>query len=120
VIGEEKQRENKKSKTPRKPTAPKEAKDLLSYLHHLRFTGRQLCRTISTNIERDVIETVEIVNSAIQKGGSQKKKTTDLTKATSILERLTVKPEKGRRGDLKKIEKAMRAVKEALSSGKNG
>ncbi|MBI3581153.1 MAG: hypothetical protein HY098_03610 [Nitrospinae bacterium] len=108
-----------KPKTPAKPALSGKAKDLRSYLNNLRLTSKALCRTISSNIERDVIEAVELITTAPAKGGRKKNKKPDLAKATSILERLAVKPEKGRRGDLKRIEKAMRAVKEALSPDKN-
>ncbi len=111
-----------KPKTPAKPALSNKAKDLRSYLNNLRSTSKELCRTISSNIERDIIEAIEMVGGAPApaKGGRKKNKKSDLAKATSILERLTIKSEKGRRGDLKRIEKAMRAVKEALSPDKNG
>ncbi len=109
-----------KPKTPAKPALSNKAKDLRSYLNNLRSTSKELCRTISSNIERDIIEAVELITAAPAKGGRKKNKKPDFAKATSILERLTIKSEKGRRGDLKRIEKAMRAVKEALSPDKNG
>jgi hypothetical protein len=109
-----------KPKAPAKPALSNKAKDLRSYLNNLRSTSKELCRTISSNIERDIIEAIELVTAAPAKGGRKKNRKPDLAKATSILERLTIKSEKGRRGDLKRIEKAMRSVKEALSPDKNG
>jgi hypothetical protein len=113
--------ENQKQKAPAKAAQPNKAKDLVSYLNHLRSTSKELCKTLSSNIERDIVEAVEILNQPPQKSGRKKlNKKADLARATSILEELTIKPEKGRRGDLKKIEKAVRAVKDTLLSGKNG
>jgi hypothetical protein len=120
MIKDETSVETPKPKTPAKPEMSNKAKDLRSYLNNLRSTSKELCRTISSNIERDIIEAIEMAGAAPAKGGRKKNRKSDLAKATSILERLTIKSEKGRRGDLKRIEKAMRAVKEALSPDKNG
>lgn len=107
----------KKKKGPISDAADRR-KDVISYLSHLRTTGKELCRSISSDIEKDVIDAIELASAVQAKEGRKKNNSAALEKAASILERLTIKPEKGRRGDLKKIEKAMRSVKEALSHGK--
>ncbi|MBI3794222.1 MAG: hypothetical protein HY280_05785 [Nitrospinae bacterium] len=102
------------------PTYLAKTKNLLAYLHHLRSTSKELCHAISSNMERDILEIMEAVELAQQKADRRRVfKKSETTKATSILERLTIKPEKGRRGDLKKVEKTVSGLKTILLDPKD-
>ncbi len=89
-------------------------RELLVRLDHLRSATREVARAYLTNLEHDIIEIRETVASA---------KTPDGNKATfraigrmgEVLDDLTLKPHKGRRSDLKKVEKTIRTLQRVIS-----
>lgn len=111
-------------KTPK--TAPKAAeadktKDIRAQFEHLRSVIKGICQSLVANMERDILELIGLVNSGSPvKKGSVKIKPAKLKKAEALLSKLSVKPQKGRRSDLKKIEKTLEEIKEVLGKGQNG
>ncbi|MEW6683795.1 MAG: hypothetical protein AB1451_12870 [Nitrospirota bacterium] len=93
-------------------TAPQ--RDVLLRLDHLRSMAREIARSYLANIEHDIIEIRETVGST---------KTPDGYKATfraigrmgEVLDDLTLKPHKGRRSDLKKVEKTIRTLQRVIA-----
>lgn len=89
-------------------------RDVLLRLDHLRSMAREIARSYLANLEHDIIEIRETVGSA---------KTPDGYKATfraigrmgEVLDDLTLKPHKGRRSDLKKVEKAIRTLQRVIA-----
>ncbi len=93
--------------------------DILAELEHLRSITRDVCRSIAANIERDIVEVVDMITESGRQNDEQKIKVTDLEDVVETLNGLSLKPEKGRRGDLKKIEKAIQAIRKTFSKKKN-
>ena len=93
--------------------------DILAKLDHLRSLTIEVCRTYVANIERDIVKVEDMV-VAMQQQSRQKKKVpvSALDETAEILNTLSLKPQKGRRGNLKKIEKAVLTMKRILSQEK--
>lgn len=103
-----------------KPAVADKTKDLVARLEHLRSVTKEICRALTANRERDILELIELVNSGSSaKGGDGKIKSVKLKKAEVLLSRLSVKPEKGRRSDLKKIQKNLEGIREIFGKGQN-
>lgn len=108
-------------KTASKPARADKRMDILAKVEHLRTTTKEICRTFTANIERDILELIDLLSSGNPaKKGDRKIKPAELEKAEVLVSRLSVKPEKGRRSDLKKIEKTLEGMKEILGKGQNG
>lgn len=111
----------KKPPTPAKTQKPVSSRhdNLLVKLEHLRSLAHEVCRVYITNIERDIFEVEDLVNASRQLS-LRKKKThmSSLNETAEILNSLSLKPQKGRRSDLKKIEKAILTIKWVLSGKK--
>ncbi len=112
----------RQSPVPKPPkTVPKRYGEALIKLEHLRSLVKEVCRVYISNVERDILEIIDLVDALSRCNVRQKKASVfALREAMSILDQLSLKPEKGRRGDLKKIEKALRAMRQVFSkSDKN-
>src|SRR6185295_10068912 len=87
-------------------------KELLAQLEHLRTETKEISRLYVANLQRDIVQLIEFLN---EKPAS---KTTNarnidpiLTQLKEELEGLNVKPEKGRRKDLRRIEDTVRSMR---------
>lgn len=113
--------DEKAAKTAPKPAEADKTKDIRAQFEHLRSVIKDICRSLAANMERDILELTELVSSGSSvKKGAVKVKPAKLKKAEALLSKLSVKPEKGRRSDLKKIEKTLEEIKDVLSKGQNG
>jgi hypothetical protein len=108
-------------KPPEKPSAEfaRLQKEALLRLQHLRSAAREVAREHLANMERDIVELADLVKSA--KAGSRKGKNLSLSMLEhmiTLLDNLSVKPEKGRRKDLKRIEEALEELRETVITGR--
>jgi hydroxylamine reductase (hybrid-cluster protein) len=90
-------------------------KEALLRLQHLRSAAREVARQHLANMERDIVELADLVKNA--KSGSRKGKNLSLSRLEhmiTLLDNLSIKPEKGRRKDLKRIEEALEEVRETV------
>jgi hypothetical protein len=100
-------------KRPRKETKEAYAalqRELAARINHLKAEGRETCESWVANLEGDVSTLVEFLD-----GSSEVRKSRDLKAATlgewrRILDDLSLKPPKGRRKDLRRIDQAVRAM----------
>ena len=106
-------------KKPSKTKSSSQLADIRSNLDHLRTVTKEVSRSLTTNIERDILEVTDLVNELASQGNPPKGSAIDLEEIAEILNRLSLKPEKGRRGDLKKIEKALQLMRKSLSKKKD-
>ena len=83
--------------------------DLVSGLEHLRSQTREISRLYVANLQRDMVQLIEFVNAA---GPAH------LRGMKEVLDKINLKPEKGRRRDLRRIEKAIRSMRKAATGGK--
>ena len=85
-------------------------KDLVARLNHLRAEAREVCEAYLANLDTDITTLVDFLDGAleVQTGESRKAETMRLWAAA--LDSIEVKPQKGRRKDLRRIEEAVRAM----------
>src|SRR5688572_6599198 len=88
--------------------------DLLAKLRHLRSEAREVSRLHAANLQRDMVQLIDFVDGPAS-GTAYKRRKLSATYAqmTKTLDQLRVKPEKGRRKDLRRIEQAIRSMMKA-------
>lgn len=86
-------------------------KECLARLHHLRSMTQEAVHTYLTNVEHDLLEIIDLVTGA---SGRPMLNRATLRELTAILDQLSVRPEKGRRKDLRKIERAIEAMRKLV------
>jgi hypothetical protein len=84
-------------------------KDLVVGLEHLRSETREISRLYAANLQRDMVQLMDFVNAA---GPAH------LRDMKEVLDEINVKPEKGRRKDLRRIEQGIRSMLKAASARK--
>ena len=103
-----------------KPTKAKKAsalkagsqKDLLARLQHLRSVAQEINQAYLTNLEHDILEVVDWTQGDGKESGKKAKpRAATMNHMIEILEKLSLKPGKGRRKDLRKIERAVEALR---------
>lgn len=102
-------------------TAPTELKkEFLVKLGRLRSATKEVGRSYLANIEHDIVELIDGVDGTGDgRIGKRTVKVSTLEQVSAIFESLSLKPEKGRRRDLKKIERAIQAMAQVLLKGKH-
>jgi hypothetical protein len=92
------------------------SRELLLRLDHLRASVREVVRAYLANLEHDIIEIRDAVAGG--RGGAARKPTlrrTVLDRMSDLLDDLSLKPHKGRRSDLKKVEKIIRGFQRLVA-----
>jgi len=84
-------------------------RQLSGALAHLRSEARQTTRAYLANLERDIVKVTNFVHDS-QNGKSKNGAAKRILQIQEVLDNLEVKPEKGRRKDLKRIEKTVAAM----------
>jgi hypothetical protein len=105
----------------RRRTNPRLRKDLIIGLEHLRSEAKEISRLYVANLQRDLVQLIDFINMAgTTRPNSQRGLTSTFTSMKQTLDKITVKPEKGRRKDLRRIEQAVRSMmKLALNNKTN-
>lgn len=73
-------------------------------LQHLRLATREIGRSYISRVERDIVELMDAVEERAKRDHAKNDSTQEILRT---LEELSVKPQKGRRKDLRRIEKAV-------------
>jgi cell division septum initiation protein DivIVA len=84
-------------------------RQLSGALAHLRSEARQTTSAYLANLERDIVKVTNFVHDC-QSGKSKDGAAKRILQIQEVLDNLEVKPEKGRRKDLKRIEKTVAAM----------
>ena len=66
------------------------------------------------NLQRDIVQLIDFLNDGQNSRGAN----SQLSKMKETLEAINVKPEKGRRKDLRRIEQAIRSMRKIAFSDK--
>src|SRR5262245_17820347 len=95
-------------------------KELLAQLQHLRTEVREISRLYTANLQRDIVQLMEFL-SENHTGNSKNSRAANpvLSKMKETLDEINVKPEKGRRKDLRRIEQAVRSMRKLAITDKN-
>jgi phage-related protein len=83
-------------------------KDAGARLQNLRSAARETSRVYLSKIEHDILELIDSVAASPARKGLT---TRSLQKVLEVLENLSLKPEKGRRKDLRRIEEAIEEMR---------
>src|SRR5262245_28663925 len=104
------------AKPPRSTTIdPHLREDLLAGLQHLRAEAKEISRMHASNLQRDMVQLIEFVNHPPNRQLRSK-----YARMKKTLDQIRVRPEKGRRKDLRRIEEAIRSMmKVAFSKNVN-
>ena len=97
-------------------------KELLAQLQHLRTEAKEISRLYVANLQRDIVQLIDFLNEN-QSGAAKKSRAANpvFVQMKETLDTINVKPEKGRRKDLRRIEQAVRSMRKiALSEKKTG
>ena len=86
-------------------------KELLAQLQHLRTETREISRLYVANLQRDIVQLIEFLNEHNPEAGKSRALNATLLQMKDTLDSINVKPEKGRRKDLRRIEQAIRTMK---------
>lgn len=92
------------------------SREVLLRLEHLRASVREVARAYLANLEHDILEIREAVGGV--KGGGGRKPTlrrAAMERMSEMLDDVTLKPHKGRRNDLKKVEKVIRGLQRLVA-----
>ena len=96
--------------------------DLLAGLQHLRSEAKEISRMYAANLQRDMVQLIDFITDPAN-GTAHKRRRLHPTYARmkKTLDQLHVRPEKGRRKDLRRIEQAIRSMmKLAFAKNANG
>lgn len=113
---DEKDRTGRQRKKETDQTATLE-KEVLTRVQHLRTLTKEISRTHLANLEHDIIHVADTLDGAEgeRKSGARR---TVLERVLRVLDDLSVKPEKGRRKDLRHIEEAIDEMLEIVEDRK--
>ncbi len=96
-------------------------KELLAQLQHLRSEAKEISRLYAANLQRDIVQLIEFLNeNQNQTPGSRNSRGANMvfSRMKETLEAINLKPEKGRRKDLRRIEDAVRSMRKIAFSGR--
>ena len=90
-------------------------KELLAQLQHLRTETKEISRLYVSNLQRDIVQIIEFLNEN-NAGTARKSRSVNpiLTQMKATIDAINVKPEKGRRKDLRRIEQAIRSMRKLI------
>jgi hypothetical protein len=95
---------------------PRIREDLLVGLQHLRSEAKEISRIHAANLQRDMVQLIDFISRPPGRVTRAK-----YARMKKTLDRIHVRPEKGRRKDLRRVEDAIRSMmKVAFSKNANG
>ena len=94
-------------------------KELLAQLQHLRSETKEISRLYVANLQRDIVQLIEFLNEkAAPQTRNQRKVDPVFTAMKDAIDGINLKPEKGRRKDLRKIENLVRSLRKIAFTDK--
>lgn len=93
-------------------------KELLAQLQHLRTEAREISRLYVANLQRDIVQLIEFLNENQEAASKSRAVNPILSQMKETLDAINLKPEKGRRKDLRRIEQAIRSMRKLVLSNK--
>jgi hypothetical protein len=88
-------------------------KELLAQLQHLRTEAKEISRLYAANLQRDIVQLIEFLNESPTPAKAKDSRAINpaLLRMKETLDSINLKPEKGRRKDLRRIEQAVRMMR---------
>ena len=91
-------------------------KELLDQLQHLRLGAKEVSRIYVANLQRDIVQLIDFLNEKQDGKGKRPSLNPTLAQMKETLDKINLKPEKGRRKDLRRIERAVRSMTKMVSA----
>ena len=88
-----------------------ERKELLAQLQHLRTEAKEISRLYAANLQRDIVQLIDFLNE-------NPAPKADFLQMKEKLDGINLKPEKGRRKDLRRIEDLVRSLHKIAFAGR--
>lgn len=85
-------------------------------MEHLRGEAREISRLYAANLQRDMVQLIEYVSASPGKSAGDRRRADSILKMKKTLDGINVKPDKGRRKDLRRIERAITAMMKCVST----
>jgi len=93
-------------KSARSRTAsPRLRDEIVAGLQHLRTEAKEVSRIHAANLQRDMVQLIDCVSDP-----SNRRLSSEYARMKKTLDQIHVRPEKGRRKDLRRIEQAIRSL----------
>src|SRR5262245_7526877 len=86
-------------------TKPRLRDDIVAGLQHLRSEAKEISRMHAANLQRDMVQLIDCISDPSNRGIRSK-----YAQIKKTLDEVHVRPEKGRRKDLRRIEQAIRSM----------
>src|SRR4030095_7126359 len=94
-------------------------KELLAQLQHLRMETKEISRLYVANLQRDIVQLIDYLNEQpAPKTTSARKVDPIFLQMKQKLDDINLKPEKGRRKDLRRIEDVVRSMRKIAFTDK--
>jgi hypothetical protein len=93
-------------------------KELLAQLQHLRTETKEISRLYVANLQRDIVQLIEFLNENQEPANKSRTLNPILLQMKETLDAINLKPEKGRRKDLRRVEQAVRSMRRLILSSK--
>ena len=92
-------------------------KELPVQLRHLRLEAKEISRIYVANLPRDIVHLIDFLNEKQDESGKRRRSLNPaLAQMKETLDEINLKPEKGRRKDLRRIERAVRSMTKIVSA----
>lgn len=101
-----------------KPRSETEHQTVVSRLHHLRLEARQTSRAYLSNLERTILDLIDAMADDAARRHARLK-SDSLSAMLRKLKGMSLRPEKGRRKDLKRIENTVSELLQMISRKKD-
>jgi hypothetical protein len=79
--------------------------EIVAGLQHLRTEAKEISRIHAANLQRDMVQLIDLVSDP-----SNRHLRSQYARLKKTIDDIQIRPEKGRRKDLRKIERAIRSM----------
>ncbi len=85
-------------------------RELVARLDHLRSEVREICDAYVENIDAEITTLANFLEGSTEVRSPEDRKARTLKKWITVLDEMRIKPRKGRRKDLKRVDEAVRKL----------
>jgi hypothetical protein len=77
---------------------------------------KEISRLYVANLQRDIVQLIDFLNEKQDANSKRRSPSPTLAQMKATLDEISLKPEKGRRKDLRRIERAVRSMTKIVSA----
>ena len=91
-------------------------KELQTQMAYLRQSAKEIARIYADNLGHDMLELADAARELVRKQGGRKGTRRAIEQLIAVTDKITLKPVKGRKKDLTRIEKAVARMNRVLKT----